>query len=74
ENIELDDSIKQSEQITDVDNDIFSITCSSSRITPLKRTISDNDPMEDLSGDAISAQHSCSKTKKIKVEKEDVEI
>ncbi|MQL71072.1 hypothetical protein Taro_003376 [Colocasia esculenta] len=52
----------------------FSITCSSSSITPLKMTISDNNRMEDISGDAISAQYLYSKTKKIKVEKEDVEI
>ncbi|MQM13401.1 hypothetical protein Taro_046326 [Colocasia esculenta] len=43
-------------------------------ITPLRRTISSNDRMVDLSGDAIPAQQSCIKTKKIKVEKEDVEI
>ncbi|MQL74687.1 hypothetical protein Taro_007058 [Colocasia esculenta] len=58
ENIELDESIKQSEQITDLDN----------------MTISGNDRTENLSGDVIPAQHSYSKKKKIKVEKKDVEI
>ncbi|MQL72721.1 hypothetical protein Taro_005049 [Colocasia esculenta] len=72
ENLELDESIKQGEQITDVDTDTFSITCSSSSITPLKRSIPDNDRGEDLSVDNVPAQHSCSKMKKIKIEKEDV--
>ncbi|MQL79410.1 hypothetical protein Taro_011835, partial [Colocasia esculenta] len=72
ENLELDESIKHGEQITDVDTDTFSITCSSSSITPLKRSIPDNDRGEDLSVDTVPAQHSCSKMKKIKIEKEDV--
>ncbi|MQM00239.1 hypothetical protein Taro_032981 [Colocasia esculenta] len=72
ENLELDESIKQGEQITDVDTDTFSITCSSSSITPLKRSISNNDRGEDLSVDNVPAQHSYSKMKKIKIEKEDV--
>ncbi|MQM12587.1 hypothetical protein Taro_045510 [Colocasia esculenta] len=72
ENLELDESIKHGEQITDVDTDTFSIICSSSSITPLKRSIPGNDRGEDLSVDTVHAQHSCSKMKKIKIEKEDV--
>ncbi|MQM10540.1 hypothetical protein Taro_043438 [Colocasia esculenta] len=72
ENLELDESIKHGEQITDVDTDTFSITCSSSSITPLKRSITDNDRGEDLSVDTIPTQHSSSKMKKNKIEKEDV--
>ncbi|MQM16780.1 hypothetical protein Taro_049741 [Colocasia esculenta] len=59
ETVELDESIKQGEQITDVDTNTFSITCSSSNITPLKKSIPDNDRGEDLSVDTVPAQHSC---------------
>ncbi|MQL85219.1 hypothetical protein Taro_017748 [Colocasia esculenta] len=74
ENLELDESIKEGEQITDVDTDTFSITCSSSSITPLKRSISDNDRGEDLSVDNVPAQHSCSKMKKLKLKKKMFEV